>query len=326
MARVRLFAHLRELAGRDRVDLPGGTVAEILDAASDRFGDEFHRALETSQVWVDGLRAGTDGRVADDSEVAILPPVSGGAMVVQNPITFEFALVAAFTFGLMIANFLSLEWLAVVSVLLMALWVYDLAGTGERRGLAIGSGPMYLGILGSILTTYRFGGPGTAVAVVGAALLALAWGVARADLRSVESIAAMSVITVIAAFGSGALILIRLRSQDEATVFLVLAMVAIVVAWLSDRSDMPIVDPMIGMILGGLVAGLAASALWAPDVSSAVFASIGAVVGLVSGRTLGMLVRAGGYFGSSELPGTLGYFDGVVTAAGAYWAVMTVMG
>jgi sulfur-carrier protein len=326
MARVRLFANLRELAGNDRIELPGDTVADVLDAAGDRFGDEFRRALETSQVWVDGSRAGSADGVADDSDVAILPPVSGGAMVVQNPITFEFALVAAFTFGLMLANFLSLQWLAVVSVLLMALWVYDLAGTGERQGLRLGSAPMYLGVVGGVLATYRFGGPGMAAAVVGAALLALAWGVARADLRAVESIAAMTAVTVVVAFGSAALILIRIRSRDEATVFLVLAMVAILVAWLSDRSEMPIVDPMIAMILGGLVAGLAASALWAPDVSSAVFASIGAVVGLVSGRTLGMLVRAGGYFGSSDLPGTLGYFDGVVTAAGAYWAVLTLLG
>lgn len=326
MASVRLFANLREMAGSDRVELPGGNVSEVLDSAAQRFGDEFRRALATAQVWVDGTRVGADGPVSEDSEVAILPPVSGGALVVQNPVTLEFALVATFTFGLMIANFLSLQWLAVISVLLMAVWVYDLSGTGERRGLPLGAAPMYLGVLGAVLATYRFGGPGLAAAVVGAAFLALVWAVARHDLRGVESIAGTAVITVVASFGIGSLILVRIRSREEATVFLVLAMVAIVVAWLSDRSEMPIVDPMIAMILGGLVAGLAASALWAPDVSSAVFASIGAVVGLVSGRTLGMLVRAGGYFGSSELPGTLGYFDGVVTAAGAYWAVLTIIG
>jgi sulfur-carrier protein len=326
MPTVRLFANLREMAGSDRVDLPGRTVSEVLDSAAERFGDEFRRSLATAQVWVDGTRVGADREVLDDSEVAILPPVSGGALVVQNPVTLEFTLVATFTFGLMIANFLSLQWLAVVSVLLMALWVYDLAGTGERRGLSLAAAPMYLGVLAGVLATYRFGGPGMAAAVVGSAFLALVWAVARHHLRGVESLAGTAVITVVASFGVASLILVRIRSREEATVFLVLAMAAIVVAWLSDRSDMPIVDPMIAMILGGLVAGLAASALWAPDVSSAVFASIGAVVGLVSGRTLGMLVRAGGYFGSSDLPGTLGYFDGVVTAAGAYWAVLTIIG
>jgi sulfur-carrier protein len=326
MARVRLFANLRELAGTATAEIPGSTVDEVLAAAADRFGDEFGRALETAQVWVDGSRVGGAEEVAPGSEVALLPPVSGGAMVVRSPVTIEFGLVSAFTFGLLATNAISLQWLSVAVVLLMMLWVYDLVRTAERRGVAMGLTPLFLAVVGGVLASYRFGAPGMAAATVGSALLALSWAVFRRPLRSVESMAAMAVLASVSSFGSAAFVVTRLSSREEALVLLVLSMAAILVAWLSDRSDMPIVDPMIGMILGGLVAGLAASALWAPDVSTAVFASVAAVVGLVAGRTIGMLVRAGGYFGSSELPGSLGYFDGIVTAAGAYWAVLTVIG
>jgi len=326
MTSVRLFARLREVAGAERVELPGSTVTDVLDAARAAYGTDFGRALTGAQVWVNGERVGADAVIPDGAEVAILPPVSGGAMVVRSPVTFEFGLVAAFTLGLTLANFLSLQWLAVVTVLLMTLWVFDLTGTGERRGLFVAAVPIYLGVVGGVLATYRFGGPGMAAAVVGTIILGLVWSVGRTHLREVESIAGTASVGLVACLGASSLILIRLRSRDDATVFLVIALAAIVVAWLADRSDMPIVDPMIGMILGGLMAGLAASALWSPDVSSSVFASAAAVAGLVGGRTLGMLVRAGGYFGTDELPGSLGYFDGVVLAAGAYAAVLMSLG
>lgn len=245
--------------------------------------------------------------------------------VVRSPFSFEFGLFALFTVGLVLANISSLQWLAVVTVLLMAVWAYDISATALQRGLLIGSAPMYVAILAGVLSAYRFGAPGAAVALVGSTMLALTWSVARPHLRAVESITATTTLALAACFGGSSLILTRLRSSEDATVFLIIALAAILVAWLADRAEAPVVDPMIGMILGGLVAGLAASALFAPSVSSSVFASIAAVAGLVAGRTLGMLVRAGGYFGSSELPGSLGYFDGVVLASGAYWAVLTLV-
>jgi molybdopterin converting factor small subunit len=326
MATVRLFARLREIAGADRVELDGATVESIRDAAAARFGEEFAAAMAGAQVWVDGVRVPAHSAVAEGAEVAILPPVSGGAFVVRSPVTFEFGLVLAFTAGLTLANFLSIQWLAVVTVLLMTLWAYDIVGTGERRGLFVGSVPIHLGVVGGVLATYRFGAAGMAAAMAGTVMLGLTWGVLREHLRDVDSIAGTALLGLAGCIGASSLMLIRLRSRDEALVFLVIALAAIVVAWLSDRSEMPIVDPMIGMILGGLLAGLAASALWAPTVSTSVMASVAAVAGLVAGRTVGMLVRAGGYFGGSDLPGSLGYFDGVVLAAGSYGAVLLLMG
>jgi len=75
---VRLFAQARVAAGTAAEDLPGATVAEVLDAARSRFGDEFAAVLDTCGVWVSGEPAVESDVVGGDDEVAILPPVSGG--------------------------------------------------------------------------------------------------------------------------------------------------------------------------------------------------------------------------------------------------------
>jgi molybdopterin converting factor small subunit len=79
MAVVRLFASAREAAGTGRDRLPGDTVAEVLDAARRRYGDRFAALLGTCRVWVNGEAAPDETPVGDDDEVAVLPPVSGGA-------------------------------------------------------------------------------------------------------------------------------------------------------------------------------------------------------------------------------------------------------
>ena len=58
MARLRLFAILRETAGTGSLEVPGATVQEVVDQATLRFGPAFARALLTAQTWVNGERAG----------------------------------------------------------------------------------------------------------------------------------------------------------------------------------------------------------------------------------------------------------------------------
>ena len=80
MPTVRLFASAREAAGTGRDHLTGATVAEVLGEARRRYGTTFAAVLPTCRVWVNGEPAGDDDLVADGDEVAILPPVSGGAL------------------------------------------------------------------------------------------------------------------------------------------------------------------------------------------------------------------------------------------------------
>ena len=76
---LRLFAAAREAAGTSRDDLPGATVAEVLAAARERYGPAFADVLDTSRVWLNGEPAEAGDLVTATDEVAVLPPVSGGA-------------------------------------------------------------------------------------------------------------------------------------------------------------------------------------------------------------------------------------------------------
>jgi len=79
VAILRLFASAREAAGTSRDEVPGATVADVLSAAVDRYGPPFASVLDTCRVWVNGETADAHTGVGPRDEVAVLPPVSGGA-------------------------------------------------------------------------------------------------------------------------------------------------------------------------------------------------------------------------------------------------------
>lgn len=78
MVVLRLFASAREAAGTGRDELPGATVAAVLDAARARYGEPFRTLVETCAVWCNGEPCDPSHPVGEADEVAVLPPVSGG--------------------------------------------------------------------------------------------------------------------------------------------------------------------------------------------------------------------------------------------------------
>jgi molybdopterin converting factor small subunit len=79
VAVLRLFAGAREAAGTGRDELPGATVADVLDAARARYGPSFAAVLEHCQIWRNGEPCALEDAVVEGDEVAVLPPVSGGS-------------------------------------------------------------------------------------------------------------------------------------------------------------------------------------------------------------------------------------------------------
>jgi MoaD family protein len=77
--RVRLFAALRELAGSSVVEAQGRTVGELADQLSARYGERFARIAGVGSFVVNGERVTRETPVAEGDDVALLPPVSGGA-------------------------------------------------------------------------------------------------------------------------------------------------------------------------------------------------------------------------------------------------------
>ncbi len=78
MARLVLYGPAREAAGTRHDVLDAPTLEGVLDEAVRRYGEGFAEVLARSRVWVNGEPAAPDSSVAQDDEVAVLPPVSGG--------------------------------------------------------------------------------------------------------------------------------------------------------------------------------------------------------------------------------------------------------
>jgi molybdopterin synthase sulfur carrier subunit len=85
-----MFARAREAAGTGEAVIDAGvTLRRVLDDACSTYGADFAAVLARSRVWVNGDEA-VDGDatvLADGDEVAILPPVSGGAGTPLAPTT-----------------------------------------------------------------------------------------------------------------------------------------------------------------------------------------------------------------------------------------------
>ena len=79
MVTLLLFASIREFAGVNQKDFDAETVGEVVGLAVEKFGPDFASILPACRIWVNGNPAKEDDKVFDSDEVAILPPVSGGA-------------------------------------------------------------------------------------------------------------------------------------------------------------------------------------------------------------------------------------------------------
>lgn len=82
MTTLLLFAAIKEAAGAATVDVEATTVGEALARATERFGARFEAVLKTCSIVVDEQtvpRSAVWERTVDaDSQIAVLPPVSGG--------------------------------------------------------------------------------------------------------------------------------------------------------------------------------------------------------------------------------------------------------
>ena len=84
--RVRLFAGLRERAGRSEVEIDAASVAEVWPALG--LGEEPAGLLYA----VNKAYAERDRALADGDEVAVIPPVSGGAFILsEQPLSLDAA-------------------------------------------------------------------------------------------------------------------------------------------------------------------------------------------------------------------------------------------
>jgi molybdopterin converting factor small subunit len=329
MARLRLFANLREVAGTGSAEFPGSTVAEVLEAASSKYGTEFTENLTIAKVWVNGDPAKPEDPVTPGDEIALIPPVSGGAIAAGVSNSSGAVLVIALMLALVIANLVGTRTFVFVVVGSALAWIWDITDVLRLRGLAINPIPLMVGATATANGAYGWGIAGFAGGLAVAIVVALAWVVLDPTQRTVRSVAIPMVVGLATSLAAGALVLTHLYSLPMVFAALAIAASAAFAAWGIQQSggELGGLDPNLGMVLGAVIAGLI-SALTADtlEITTMLLASAAGAAGLIAGRAFGSLLRTGSVIHTARAPGLLTMFDAAVLGVPAFWAAIWIFG
>lgn len=338
MARLRLFAGLRQAAGTGEIMIDGDSVDEVLAAAVAAYGPDFERNLSTAKVWVNGEPAESATPVGSDDEIAVLPPVSGGTMepgeqdhgdvAVATPVFQTPVLPLLAWAALLAANLTSARWFSILLVGVAGAWIWDAFDEAARRGGGMSRWPALAAIVASVGAAWTWSSEGLGVAVALAVLVALTWAVVTPAMHTLDAAAGTVVTAVVAGVGTGALVLVRLGAHGESRIssFLIILLVAHVVMWLRLGSeDAGFMDPHTAAAIAALIAGVATGIVWETSLLAMVIAAASIAAAFLAGRAFGSALRTGDLFLLEDLPGFLVPLDGALLAAPLYWVVLALV-
>ena len=271
MARLRLFANLREAAGTGQTEIGGKTVAEVLDAARAEFGEDFARSLTIAKVWVNGEPAQPEDTVTETDEIALIPPVSGGALAARAVDGSGALLVIALLAALVISNFVDRTTFVFVLVGTALAWLWDTTDVLKLRRLTVNPIPLMVGATATANGAYRWGTTGFAGGIAVAIMLTLVWSVLDKQQRTTRAVGVAMSLALLSSLATGGLTLLHLFSVPTVNAALAVAAAAGFAAWGVQQSGGEVggLDPNLGMVLGaviaGLISGLAACLLYTSD-------------------------------------------------------------
>lgn len=329
MARLRLFANLRETAGTSVAEFPGQTVGDVLQAAQDAYGPEFSRGITIAKVWVNGEPADETERVTATDEIALIPPVSGGALAARAVDSSGALLVVALLAALVISNVVDTKIFVFAVVGAALAWLWDTTDVLRLRNITVSPIPLMVGATAAANGAYSWGAAGFAGGVAVAIVLTLTWAVLEPNHRSTRTVAVSTTLAAVSALATGSLVLTHLQSLPTVNASLAVAGAAAFAAWGVQQSGGEVggLDPNLGMVLGaviaGLVSGLAAETLSIPTM---ILASAAGAAGLIAGRAFGSLLRTGSVVHTARAPGLLTMFDAAALGVAAFWAAIWIFG
>lgn len=325
-----MFANLREIAGASRVEIPGGTVGELVATAGERFGPDFARGVEASRVWVNGEEAAMTDPVSDDDEVVLLPPVSGGAqrstVAPTDLLAFLPLVVAAVA---VLANTQDQPVWAAALVAIVAVWAVDVEVAFSRRGRLFAPLAVVAASASAALAAHIMGGSGYGMTVALTVAIVLGWGVAFAPYRQVDVLAPTMLAALLAGLATASLVLTRSSFSPDvqaADVFLAAVIVGVGLGALVTRLPaIPFLDPFSTSAIAAVLAALAAAAFWGLDVVGYLLVGLGLAVALVAGLGLSSMLRTGMVALTERPPGLVASIDGVVLAAAVLYPLIRVI-
>lgn len=330
MAKLRLFANLREIAGTARLEVDADTVGGVIEIANDKFGADFERGVRTSRVWLNGEQAGVEDLVTESDEVVLLPPVSGGGQPASlSTVDFLAFLPMLVLVVAVLANMQGQEIWAAALVAVAAAWALDLSAAFRARGRLFAPLSVTTTAASAALAAHVLGGAGYGLTVALAVAVALGWAVAIPDYRHVDVYAPTLLAGLLGGLGAASLILARSSfSPDERAVDVFLAAVigAVVLGAVVARMPaMPYLDPISTTAIVAVLASVGAAALWDLDVVGYLLVGLGIAVALVAGNGLSSMLRRGKVSLTARPPGTLSSLDGIVLAAAVYYPLIRVI-
>lgn len=316
------------MAGSGEIAVEAATVGEAIEKVTDRFGPGFAARLERSRVWLNGDEAEPSSPVGPLDEIAILPPVSGGA----GPATLSAPGVATGIAGLavLILNQTGGEagWAALV-VGLLGLWIADVAVTVADRGRIFPSGPALVSTIGAVFLTHRWGLAGVAAGLVVAIIAPMAWAVLSDSTRMLSILGPMTLVGVMAASAAGSLVIAHRLSGFgvEGIQTITAGLIAGTAAGaLGSRIQSPLGDPIMAIGIVTLLGTVLAAFVFGVDVFT--FTVVAAVLALaaVVGRGLGSIIRTGRTGLLESAAGLLTPLDGAVLASAIFLPVFRLFG
>lgn len=330
MAKLRLFASLREIAGTSRLDVPAETVGEVIEAAGEKFGPDFRKGLQTARIWLNGDEASMSETVGEDDEVVILPPVSGGSQpATLAPADFAGFLPLAVGIVAVLANFQSQAIWAAAVVALIAVWAVDMNSAFANRGRAFAPLAVVTAAATSTLASHILGPTGFGLAIALAAAVVLGWAVAFPDYRQVEVFAPTLLVGLLGALGAASMILTRSSFTPDpqaVDVFLVATIVGVGLGALAGLLPaIPFLDRFTTTAIAAVLGALAAATLWDLDSVGYLLVGLGISVALVAGQGLSSMLRTGGVMLTERPPGLLPSLDGVMLAAAVYFPLVRLV-
>lgn len=327
MATLRLFANLRESAGVERINIEAETVGDLLTKANEQFGDRFAAGAASAGVWVNGEPAESAAAISNSDEVALIPPVSGGALAMPRIELGPNLLSVALVVALLAVAWANPAWFTFVAVGAILAWVWDISDSSKRIREPFVVYPPLIGATVAAVGAFAWGFEGFAGGTALAIIVAVSWPVFDRAHREFRTTAATTLVTLIAAGGSAGLVLIRLTGSFAVVAFVLVTVFALVGAWIAGAYGETIqsIDANVGALLGALLAGLLAGLVIAQlDVAAGLLGGVAAAAGVIAGRTLGSALRTGAISHTEEAPGTLSMFDGAVVAAPLFWIAIWV--
>ena len=329
MAKLRLFASLREIAGTSRLDVPAATVGEVISMAGDEFGPDFKRGIETARVWLNGEEAAMSDVVEEDDEVVILPPVSGGQQATLVPTDLAVFLPLGIAVVAVLANSQGQPIWAAGIVAIVAAWAVDMNSAFAMRGRAFAPLAVVTAAAASTLAAHILGPTGYGLSMALAVAVVLGWAVAFPSYRQVEVFAPTLLVGLLGALGSASLILTRSSFTPDPQaidVFLVAVIAGVLLGAIVARLPaLPFLDRFSTTAIGAVLAAVAAASLWDLDVVGYLLVGLGISVALVAGQGLSSMLRTGGVMLTERPPGFLPALDGVVLAAAIYFPLIRLV-